>query len=147
MHKDRPIVGVACDVKQIGIHPFHAVGEKYINAVAHGSGCLPVLLPALGKGVDLEALDDRIDPAWLVTRFDGIFLPGSASNLDPSALAKARRPLTPMKAHFATKENSRFVPGRREWLEYLDAGIAEVFRRQVAVLRQHVHQRHAVFAS
>lgn len=42
-----------------------------------------------------------------------------------SELVEARRPLTPMSPHFATKENSRFVQGRREWLHYLDAGLAE----------------------
>ena len=44
---------------------------------------------------------------------------------DISDLTGARRPLTPMKTHFATKENTRFVKGRREWLEYLDTRIAE----------------------
>ena len=40
-------------------------------------------------------------------------------------LTDAKRPLTPMSTHFATKENTRFVPGRRDWLHYLDAGLAE----------------------
>jgi quercetin dioxygenase-like cupin family protein len=40
-------------------------------------------------------------------------------------LAEAKRPLTPMTTRFATKENSRFVQGRREWLQYLDAGLAQ----------------------
>ena len=39
-------------------------------------------------------------------------------------LATARRPLTAMTTRFATKENSQFVPGRRDWLQYLDAGLA-----------------------
>jgi quercetin dioxygenase-like cupin family protein len=45
--------------------------------------------------------------------------------VEADALTGAKRPLTPMVAHFATKENSRFVPGRRDWLQYLDAGLAE----------------------
>jgi quercetin dioxygenase-like cupin family protein len=40
-------------------------------------------------------------------------------------LADATLPLTPMSPHFATKENSRFVVGRRDWLQYLDAGFEE----------------------
>ena len=40
-------------------------------------------------------------------------------------LAKAKQPLTPMTPRFATKENSRFVLGRRDWLQYLDAGLDE----------------------
>jgi len=40
-------------------------------------------------------------------------------------LANAKQPLTPMTPRFATKENSRFVLGRRDWLQYLDAGLDE----------------------
>ena len=39
-------------------------------------------------------------------------------------LAKATRPLTPMTTRFATKDNTEFVTGRRDWLQYLDAGLA-----------------------
>ena len=81
---DRPVVAIPCDVKAAGIHPFHAVGEKYINAIFHGSGCLPMLVPAFGAGADLKALNTDIDPGRLLSRFDGIFLPGSTSNIDPA---------------------------------------------------------------
>ncbi|HBK57087.1 MAG TPA: gamma-glutamyl-gamma-aminobutyrate hydrolase, partial [Xanthomonadales bacterium] len=37
-----PLVGLPADRKQIGLHPFHAVGEKYLRAVIDGAGCLPV---------------------------------------------------------------------------------------------------------
>jgi len=37
----RPLIGIACDAKDIAGHSFHAVGEKYINAIAHGSQTLP----------------------------------------------------------------------------------------------------------
>jgi putative glutamine amidotransferase len=37
----RPLIGIACDVKDIARYSFHAVGEKYINAIAHGSQPLP----------------------------------------------------------------------------------------------------------
>ena len=39
MRFSKPTVGIPVDVKQIGIHPFHVVGEKYIDAVARGAGC------------------------------------------------------------------------------------------------------------
>ena len=41
-----PIVGIACDVITAGLHQFHGAGEKYINAVAHGSAAKLFLLPA-----------------------------------------------------------------------------------------------------
>jgi uncharacterized RmlC-like cupin family protein len=40
-------------------------------------------------------------------------------------LAAAKQPLTPMTQRFATKDNTHYVPGRRAWLKYLDAGLAE----------------------
>ena len=77
----RPVIGIVADVKQIGPHPFHAVGEKYINAVAHGAGAVPILLPALtAAGEDLEPISAPLDLLDLV---DGLFLPGSVSNVEP----------------------------------------------------------------
>ncbi|MFP6732005.1 MAG: gamma-glutamyl-gamma-aminobutyrate hydrolase family protein [Alphaproteobacteria bacterium] len=78
-----PLVGVPADVREIGIHPFHAVGEKYINAIAHASGALPLLIPAFGEGRDLAPLSDRFDLDAVVERLDGLFLTGSPSNVMP----------------------------------------------------------------
>ncbi len=78
-----PLVGIPADVREVGIHPMHAVGEKYINAVAHGSRVLPVLIPALGPGRDLDSLLETVDLEALVARLDGLFLPGSPSNVEP----------------------------------------------------------------
>ena len=50
------------------------VGEKYIEAVAAGANALPVLVPALGPGLDLAALLEACD---------GLLLTGSASNVEP----------------------------------------------------------------
>lgn len=69
-----PLVGLPCDRKQIGQHPFQAVGEKYVRAVVDGAGCLPVLLPSLAPPVDWrELLGD----------LDGLLLTGSPSNIEP----------------------------------------------------------------
>ncbi len=83
MRLSKPIVGIPTDVKQVGIHPFHAAGEKYINAVAIGADCFPVLLPAMGPGRDLDDLHARFDLDEIVQNLDGLFLPGSTSNVDP----------------------------------------------------------------
>ena len=58
----------------IGPHPFQAVGEKYIRAILDGSGAQPLLIPSVAPGLDLDALLDQLD---------GLFLPGSPSNIEP----------------------------------------------------------------
>jgi putative glutamine amidotransferase len=58
----------------IGPHPFHAVGEKYIAAVVQAADCLPLLIPVL---------DTPLDVSEILARVDGIFFPGSPSNVEP----------------------------------------------------------------
>ena len=50
------------------------VGEKYINAVLHGSNGLPMLVPALGSDLGLEDVLDSVH---------GLLLTGSPSNVEP----------------------------------------------------------------
>ena len=69
-----PLVGLPTDRKQIGLHPFLAVGEKYVRAVVDGAGATPVLLPALQPPLPA-------DP-WL-DRLDGLLLTGAVSNIEP----------------------------------------------------------------
>lgn len=69
-----PLIAIPCCRHQPDQHPFHQVGEKYILAGLDAAGCLPVLVPALG---------DRLDMDDLIGRFDGLFLTGSPSNVEP----------------------------------------------------------------
>ncbi len=69
-----PLVGLPSDRKQIGHHPFQAVGEKYIRAVVDGAGCLPVLIPSLTP---------PLDPRALLESLDGLLLTGAYSNIEP----------------------------------------------------------------
>ncbi|MFP6744074.1 MAG: gamma-glutamyl-gamma-aminobutyrate hydrolase family protein [Alphaproteobacteria bacterium] len=78
-----PLIGIPSCVRHVDIHPFHVVGEKYVNAVAHAAHALPVFIPAFGRGQDLEPLDDHIDLDDLIGRLDGLFLTGSPSNVEP----------------------------------------------------------------
>jgi putative glutamine amidotransferase len=78
-----PVVAIPCDTFLRGPYPFHGVGEKYVNAVAHGAGVLPVLLPALGAGLDLEPISNLVDPQRIVESVDGLFFTGSPSNVEP----------------------------------------------------------------
>ncbi len=83
MRSARPRVGVPVDVKRVAGEPFHGVGEKYIAAVAHGAGAIPLLLPALGEGAEMAALEDMIAPEAVLDGLDALFLTGSPSNLAP----------------------------------------------------------------
>jgi putative glutamine amidotransferase len=71
---NRPLVGVVSDRRTLGPHPFHMVGEKYLQALVDGADSYPVALPSLADGFDV--LD-------IVERLDGLFLTGSPSNVEP----------------------------------------------------------------
>ncbi|MCY1344824.1 Gamma-glutamyl-gamma-aminobutyrate hydrolase PuuD [compost metagenome] len=69
-----PLIGVSACTKQIGLHPYHIVGDKYVRAVVEGAGGLPLVIPALGELLDLAALLDSLD---------GLLFTGSPSNVEP----------------------------------------------------------------
>ena len=73
--RQKPIVGIPCDHRMIGPHPFHAVGEKYIVAVRDGASAIPVLIPVLDNPIEIDEI---------LATVDGIFLTGSPSNVDPN---------------------------------------------------------------
>ncbi|MBV1775203.1 gamma-glutamyl-gamma-aminobutyrate hydrolase family protein [Burkholderiaceae bacterium DAT-1] len=73
--KRKPVVALVADRKQIGLHPYHLVGEKYIDAVVAGAGCHAILLPAFGDRQDMEDTLESVD---------GFLLTGSPSMVDPA---------------------------------------------------------------
>lgn len=70
----KPLIGVTACVKQIGLHPYHISGDKYLRAVSVGANRLPVVIPSLGN---LTEIDD------LLGQLDGLLLTGSPSNVEP----------------------------------------------------------------
>jgi len=70
-----PVVLLPADSKQLGDHPFHVAGHKYVNAVVVAAHALPLIVPALGKESDV---------ASLLEVADGILLTGAVSNVHPS---------------------------------------------------------------
>jgi putative glutamine amidotransferase len=74
MRTRRPLIGVISDRRQLGHHPFHVVGEKYLAAIDEGAGGYPVALPVLGGDFDVLAILERLD---------GLLLTGSPSNVEP----------------------------------------------------------------
>lgn len=69
-----PLIGLPSDRKQIGLHPFQAVGEKYIRALLDAGVGTPLLLPSLSPPLPL---------AELLAELDGLLLTGSLSNIEP----------------------------------------------------------------
>ena len=74
MQGNRPLIGVISDRRMQGPHPFHMVGEKYLQAIADAADGYPVGLPLLAEGFDVLDILDRLD---------GLFLTGSPSNVEP----------------------------------------------------------------
>jgi putative glutamine amidotransferase len=74
MSRKQPVVGIACDRRMIGHHPFQMAGEKYIAAVRDGAGALPVLIPVL---------DPPLATDEILAAVDGLLFTGSPSNVSP----------------------------------------------------------------
>ncbi len=70
----KPIIGVPADRRLLDPHPFHMVGEKYLEALIDGAGAIPFIIPVLAEHLDLNEIIDEID---------GLFLTGSTSNVEP----------------------------------------------------------------
>jgi putative glutamine amidotransferase len=69
-----PIVGITACLRPQADSSFHAVQDKYVDAAVLGAGGVPVLIPAIGDRLRIEALLDRLD---------GVLVTGSPSNVDP----------------------------------------------------------------
>jgi putative glutamine amidotransferase len=83
----KPIVIIPTDVKQIGEHPFHAAGNKYVMAVVQGANAMPLLVPAIAN-MDIDAL---------LNMAHGILLTGSPSNVHPAHFDESvRNPALPL---------------------------------------------------
>jgi putative glutamine amidotransferase len=74
MSLTRPVIGLPADRRMIGMHPFHAVGEKYLLAVSDAADAIPIVIPSLA---DKVAVDE-----WLEV-IDGLVFTGSPSNVEP----------------------------------------------------------------
>jgi putative glutamine amidotransferase len=83
MPHPQALIGVCADRKSIDGQPFHAVGEKYLRAVAETAGGVPLIIPALSDAINIPAL---------LAQLDGIFLTGSPSNVHPRRYATAASP-------------------------------------------------------
>jgi putative glutamine amidotransferase len=105
---NKPIVGVTADTAEIGMHPVHVVGDKYLRAVVEAAAATAVVVPALGT--DQSSAD-------LVAAFDGLLFTGSASNIEPHRYGGA--PGEPGVLHDAARDDTTLPLMRAA----IDAGV------------------------
>jgi len=72
--RSKPIIAVPADRRVIEPHPYHMVGEKYLKALTDGADAIPLMVPALADELEIEEILDEVD---------GVFLTGSASDIEP----------------------------------------------------------------
>lgn len=58
----------------IGPQAYHLVGEKYLTAALDAAGAIPVIVPAIGRELNMEGLFDSLH---------GLLFMGSPSNVEP----------------------------------------------------------------
>ena len=127
----RPVIGIPADRRIIGPHPFHAVGEKYIAAVVQAADCLPLLIPVL---------ETPLDVAEILGRVDGIFFPGSPSNVEPARYAgPASEPGTLHDPHRDATTLSLIPRAVRESVPVL--GVCRGFQEMNVAMGGTLHQR------
>jgi len=88
----KPLVLVTADVKAIDGYNWHAAPTTYLQAVLKGADAIPMILPALGADLDLEAALDNVD---------GVLVTGSRSNVNPQLYGQE-----------ATEANGPYDPDR-----------------------------------
>ncbi len=79
----QPIVAVVADVRQFDNYTWHCSPQQYLTAAFDVAGVLPLLVPAFGARIDVEAL---------LSRVDGVLVTGSRTNVHPSNYGEAATP-------------------------------------------------------
>ena len=77
-----PLIVLPADVKEIDLYRWHAAAETYCRAIVAGFGGTPLIMPSL-EGVDI---------AEILSRVDGVLVPGSRSNVHPARYGAAPDP-------------------------------------------------------
>ena len=57
----RPIIGVPACRRILDPHPFHIVGEKYLQALIDGADALPMVIPVMAEHLDVEEVLAQVD--------------------------------------------------------------------------------------
>ena len=71
----QPLIAVTGDVRDFDNYTWHAAPQTYLEAAVGVSGVTPLIVPAFGARIDLDAILDRVD---------GVMATGSKTNVHPS---------------------------------------------------------------
>ncbi|MEM5470129.1 gamma-glutamyl-gamma-aminobutyrate hydrolase family protein [Hoeflea sp. AS60] len=69
------LVAIPADIREFDGYTWHAAPDQYIMAAVRGSNVLPLIVPALSEGTDVDMVLDRVD---------GVLISGSRTNVHPS---------------------------------------------------------------
>ena len=78
-----PIVLVPANTKELEAYQWHGAAETYLQAIVHGVGGIPLIVPYLGEAIDIDAV---------VERADGVLLTGGRTNIHPERYGAAPDP-------------------------------------------------------
>jgi putative glutamine amidotransferase len=79
----RPLIGIVSDFQVVDEQEKFSCEAPAALAIVRAAAAIPVLIPALGRELDLERLLDRLD---------GLLVPGGLSNVDPTLYGQAATP-------------------------------------------------------
>ncbi len=127
----KPVIGVPACRKPIDIHPFHVVGEKYLQALIDGADALPIMIPVMAEHLELDDILGQVD---------GVFLTGSLSNVEPHRYAG--EPSAPGTLHDPHRDSTTLPLTNRA----LQAGVPLMavcrgFQEVVVALGGSLHQK------
>lgn len=71
----KPLVALAADVRHFEGYDWHAAPSTYLDAAIETAGVVPLIVPAFGDAIDIEAILDAVD---------GVMVSGSKSNVHPA---------------------------------------------------------------
>ncbi|MCC0029281.1 MAG: gamma-glutamyl-gamma-aminobutyrate hydrolase family protein [Brucellaceae bacterium] len=71
----KPLVALAADVRHFEGYDWHASPSTYLDAAIEAAGVVPLIVPAFGDRIDIDAVLDAVD---------GVMVSGSKSNVHPA---------------------------------------------------------------
>jgi putative glutamine amidotransferase len=69
-----PLVALPANTRELEAYNWHGTADTYLQAIVHGFGGIPLIVPYLDEAIDIDALVERVD---------GVLLTGGRTNVHP----------------------------------------------------------------